>query len=289
MLKPNGLSYFGFTYDNWGADPSATPGTSVTPGASNAEGSWTQVATGSNIAQDCYWLEIHCSGGSNASQAKQQLLDIGVDPAGGSSYTAVISNLIMGMTGFLSAGAHQGPRSFLFPYFIKAGSSVAVRIQGSHATAGSVRVAVKFHGQPSNPEAVPVGQYSETIGPIVSSGGFPVFTPGTAADGTWLSLGTTARDLWWWQLGVQITNTVITNTLFAYVDLAFGDGSNKHIIQRDMFTLGSSETIASAMRTNLTWLSCYRPVPAGATIYVRGRSNAAPNSGWNAVAVGVGG
>ena len=35
-------------------------------------------------------------------------------------------------------------------------------------------------------------------------------TPGNAADGTWTSLGTTSRDLWWWQVGYQIDNTVVT-------------------------------------------------------------------------------
>jgi hypothetical protein len=51
-------------------------------------------------------------------------------------------------------------------------------------------VSAKFWGDPSNPECVPVGQYSETIGTISGSAGV-VFTPGNAADGAWTSLGTT--------------------------------------------------------------------------------------------------
>lgn len=87
------LSAFNWTYDNWGANPAATIGTSVTPGASNAEGSWTQVASSANIAEDVYWIYFQIHTGATATAAKPQLLDIGVDPAGGTSYTAIISDM----------------------------------------------------------------------------------------------------------------------------------------------------------------------------------------------------
>ena len=284
MLHAPTLSRYSFTYDNFGANPSATPGTSVTPGASNAEGSWTQVASSANIAQAVCGFYLRVSDGATASAAKNHLLDVGVDPAGGTSYTAIVSNIVCGATGAITTtgGGHQ----FFFPLAIAAGSSVAVRIQGSNATAGTVRVGIKFWGQPSRNEIVPCGQISETIGTITNSSGVS-FTPGNAADGTWVSLGTTTNPLWWWQVGYQIDNGTITAE-YTYVDIAVGDGTNKHVIHRIMHGGTTGETCGSNISDNLILHSCYCPVPAGSTIYIRGRCNNAPDTGYNGVAIGVG-
>ncbi len=284
MLHVPGLSAYNFRFDNWGTNPSATPGTSVTPGASNAEGSWTQIASSANIAQDCYWLYLQVSGGATSAAAKPQLLDIGVDPAGGTSYTAVISNLAVGASPLLTAA---GLRPFVFPLFIKAGSSVAVRVQGANATAGTVRAIARFYGQPSNPAAVPTGMFSQTFGTITNSNGAS-FTPGNAADGSWVDLGAVTLPLWWFQLGYQIDNGTITAE-YTYVEVAFGDASNKHTILKTMHGGTTGETCGLAVVPCLGLYEAYRPVPAGANIYVRGRCNNAPDTGYNATVIGIGG
>ena len=286
MLANAGLSSFLWTYSNEDANPptTSTVGLSVTPGASSAEGSWTQIATGGNIANDVYWIWIHVSAGSTNAASKPHLLDVGVDNAGGSSYTAVVSNIVCGAAAAQTAmGAGH---YFFFPMYIKSGSSVAVRIQGGNATAGTVRIVAKFYGQPSNPELVPTACYSETIGTITNSDGV-TFTPGTTADGTWTSLGTTTLNLWWWQLGYQVSNGTIT-VEGTYIDLAVGDGTNFHQIKRLYHIGGTSEFIGSLRHGNLMFTECYCPVKAGSTMYVRGRCSDAPDTGYNAVAVGFG-
>lgn len=284
MLHVPGLSAYNFRYDNWGTNPAATPGTSVVPGASNAEGSWTQVASSANIAQDCYWIHVQVSNGSTSAAAKNHLLDIGVDPAGGTTYAAIISNIVCGTSPALTAA---GIKEFLFPFFIKAGSSVAARVQGSNATAGTVRVSVRFYGQPSNPQAVPVGNIAQTFGTITNSNGTS-FTPGNAADGTWVSLGTATTPLWWWQLGHQVDNATITAE-YTYIDVGVGDGTNKRIIQRIMHG-GTTAEIAARVLGNKTAIpEAFCPVPAGAEIWVRGRCNNAPDTGYNATVIGIGG
>ncbi len=283
MLYPAYPSSTGWTYDNWGTNPSATPGTPVTPGPSNVEGSWTAIASSANIANDVYGFYLEVSGGASSTNAKNQLLDIGVDPAGGTSYTAIISNLVIGASPLLTAA---GNREHFFPMFIKSGSSVAARIQGSNATAGTVRVIVKFFGKPSDPTMLPTCTYSETIGTITNSSGVS-FTPGNAADGSWVSLGTTSKPLWWWQLGYQIDNGTITAE-YTYIDLAYGDGTNKHTIFRVQHGGTTGETCGLQMQTQLCHFAAVKPVPGGSTIYVRGRCNNAPDTGYNAVAVGCG-
>lgn len=284
MLGAPGFSSFQWTYDNWGANPASTIGTSITPGASNVEGSWTQVASSANIANDVYAFYLQIHSGATSTAQKDHLFDIGVDPAGGTSYTAIISNIDCGSAPALTAA---GAREFAFPFFIKAGSSVAIRCQGSNATAGTVRAAIRFYGKPSRPELFPVGQYSETIGTITNSAG-QSFTPGNAADGSWTDLGATSRDLWWWQVGYGISNATITAE-YTYIELAWGDGSNKHTIFKIMHGGTTSETAGAAAQTNLLMWAAYQPVPAGSNIYIRGRCNNAPDTGYHAVAIGIGG
>jgi len=286
MLFPSKLSRFLFTFDNYGANPSATPGLTVTPTGSNAEGSYTShvLATAAQLTSEVCWMALRFSDAS-ATGDRSMIADIGVDPAGGTSYSQIINNIVMG-DGGLATQTGSG-HHYLFPYCIKAGSQVAVRVQAANATPGTIKVCAKFYGKPTNANALPIGLFSETIGGITNSGGLS-FTPGNAADGSWTSLGTTARNLWWWQLAYQITNSTITAE-YTYIDLAYGDASNKHIITRLMHGGTTGESAGDVLKQNRNFIEAYCPVPAGATMYVRGRTNNAPDSGYNAVAIGIGG
>lgn len=283
MLFTPSLSEFVHVFDNWDTNPTVNLGTTITPGVSNAEGSWTQVATSGNISADVYGISLNVNGGFTSANAKNHLLDIGVDPAGGSSYTEVISNIVCG------ASSTSGGYHFFFPFFIKSGSSVAVRVQGSNATAGTISAALRFYGKNSRPETFPVGTFSETIGTtnLASSLGIS-FTPGNAADGAWASLGTTAKKMWWWQLCFQIDNGTITAEQ-TYIDLAWGDGSNKQLMMRVMHNATTSEDVRNDKPYNLVWCEAYHPLPGGTELWVRGRCLNAPDTGYNAVAIGIGG
>ena len=273
-----------FVADNFPAVPAQIlTGTSVTPGASNAEGAWTQIFSAAAVSQDVDFLMMLIYAGTTSGQAKNHLLDIGVDPAGGTSYTPIISNIVCGA----SVSSIGGARKHAFPIRIKAGSSIAVRIQGNNATAGTVSVLARIFGRPTEPIFQKVGSYSETVGTITNSEGV-AFTPGTAADGSWVLLGTTTRSLWWWNLCVQISNATMSGNE-VYVEIAHGDGSNKHIIMKETVLSSTVEAINLAFSANLKFMEAYCPLPVGTNIYVRGRARLAPTGGYNAVAVGIGG
>ena len=280
MLSNLVFNRFTWKYTNCNT-PSNTPGKSVVPGASDVEGSWTEVATSGNIAYDVWGILLWVCGGNTTATAKNHLLDIGVDPAGGTDYVEKISNIVCG--GAQAGGL--GGRWFYFPYRVKAGSSIAVRIQGTQATAGTVRVAMKFYGRPTNPEYIAVGTYSETIGTITGSLGVS-FTPGNSSEGSWTSLGTTTRKLWWWQLCVQCNNGTVTNLAYN-IDLAYGDGTNYHMIIENLPIQigGTAETFSNSLQA----VEGFCEVPAGATLYIRGHCSGTAVTGWNAVAVGIGG
>jgi hypothetical protein len=275
--------YQAWTYDNFGANPSATPGTSVIPGASSVEGSWTAVASSANIANDVYGIYMQVSGGATSTAIKSHLLDIGVDPAGGTSYSEVMANIQVGMSPALN---QVGSREYYFPFFIKSGSSVAVRIKGSNATAGTVRVAMRFYGNSSATHLLPVGMFSESF-PTSSDSSLSV-TPGNAADGSWASLGTTTNPLWWWQIGYFINNTAVT-VEYTYLELAWGDSTNKHTIFTVMHAGSTAETCGLFTQTNLLPVAAYKPVPAGGELFVRARCNNAPDTGYAVRVLGIGG
>lgn len=281
MFAPN-LCSFQQIFTNVGNPNTTSVGTSVIPGASNVEGSFTAIASTTDISDDVFWIKLWVSNGVSAGVAKNHLLDIGVDDAGGTSYTARISNIVTGGTAQANNG---GGNWFIFPLFIKGAASVAIRIQGSHSTAGTVRCAMWFYGKPNRPEATRLATFSETIGTITNSNGVS-FTPGnTGAEGTWVSLGTTANDLWWWQLGVQIDNAT-TTALIYYFDLAYGDATNKiMIIENSMMQLeGTSEANSRPLDP-----MGYMEVPAGSELFIRGTSSGTAVTGFNAVAIGTGG
>ena len=278
------LSMAGWTYDNWGANPSTTPGTALTPGNSNADSAWTQIASSANIAHDVAGIGIACSAMASHTNANHQvLMDIGIDPAGGTSYVAEINDIEVGQ---ITTNVYAG-RQMFFPFRIAAGSSVAVRARSSNATAVDFRVGAKFYGQVSGPAAFPVGTISETIGATAASSTGTSFTPGNAADGSWVSLGTTTIPLWWWVLCYSVSSAGMT-TERTYVDLAYGDGSNKHLMKRVFMLSNGNEYSDECYGMNSNFYDCYFPLPAGSTLYIRGRTENAPDTGYNGLAIGIG-
>lgn len=280
MLLPYGAHAFAWSFSNVGA-PSTTPGTAVTPGVSNAEGAWTQLATAAQIANEVQWLVIWIAGGNATGVAKNHLFDLGVDVAGGTNYGnwIPIENLVCSQ----SDAAVAGGRWYGFPLRIPAGSSIAARIQGSDATAGTVRVAMYAFGQPTRPELWRSGSRTQTVGTITGSVGVS-FTPGSSgAEGSWVSLGTIARPAFWAQLGVGINNGT-TTSMMHYIDLAYGTATTKIMIIENypLFLRGTAEQVASPLV--MGWCD----LPAGAELFVRGSSSGTPPTGFNAVAIVVG-
>lgn len=293
MLLVPKISKFAWSYDNWGASHSTSSGTSVTPGASNVWGSWVEIGPDASITTDVWLMEVGVTGGATSGQDKSQLLDIGIDPSGGTTYVSIFGDTATagqaatkGIVCGSSAGiGTQGPdQTFVLPIRIPSGAAIAVRVQGSNATAGTVRITGKWWGKPSCPEVVWRGQAAEIVGTITNSGGVS-FTPGNASNGSWTSLGTTTRANKWWQLGVQCSNNT-TGGAYYYFDLAYGDGSNYVQILRATYFTNTSEFLRRSFSMGSA-VESFCEVPAGATLYVRGRCGASPDSGWNAVAVGV--
>lgn len=283
MLALPHTNSWGFVYTNQ-AVGNSNPGTSVTPGASNVEGSWTEIAPDASITTDIYYVHLVIHDGQSSANAKNHLLDFAWDPTGGTTYDQILfQNYVCGGS---AAYATVGPagRPIHFPCKIPAGSAIAVRIQGSNGTAGTVRVLGYFYGKPSRPELWRPAAYAETMGTITNSNGTS-FTPGNGSFGSWASLGTTTKRHFWAQLGVQVDNAA---SAFGAVrlQLGIGDGTSgaTHVITDSMFVITTGEQQSTHLQTPCTW-----EIPSGAEIWVRGAAAGAPDTGYNATAVLFGG
>jgi len=280
MLALPHTNSWGFVYSNQ-TNGSITPGTSVTPGASDVEGSWTEIGPDASITSDIYYVTLCVHSGATSAAAKNHLLDFGWDPAGGTSYVSWFGNLAVGGSGTFQG---TGGRWYHFPCYIPAGSAIAVRIQGSNATAGTVLVLASFYGKPSRPELWRPAAYTETLG--FSSGSLGTsFTPGNATFGSWASLGTTTKKHFWGQLGFQVDNaTSSTKGVRIQLGIGAGGSGDTHIISDSFAHTGAAELVGSAIQSPCAW-----EIPSGATLYVRANCDSAPQTGFNATAVLFGG
>lgn len=273
--------------DNWGVNPAGAPGTGVTAGINNLEGTWTAIMSALSNEVVGFWVAV--SQYSSSTNIKKHLLDIGIDPAGGTSWVELIPNIVIGQPG--TTVATGGAKGFFFPIRVPAGATVAARVRGSHSAAQTGRVIARFYMGLDRPYMFPVGQYAETIGVTEATTDGTSFTPGNAADGTWTLLGTTTRDCWWWQLGWQINNGT-TTVEYTYIDLGVGDGTiaGTQRIKRMYHVASTSEQVScGGLDSNPIPFESYFPVKAGSTLYVRGRCSDAPDTGYQAAAIGIGG
>jgi hypothetical protein len=279
MLGIGGANRWGWQYSLTTA-PTVTPGVSVTPG-NGSKGSYVQLASGANLSQDVYLLWLMIGIGSTSNTARPVRIDIGLDPAGGTTYTVKLADILCGQSATYATGL--GYR-YLFPLYIEAGTSVGVCGQATET--GTFRVWGKFFGRPSEPDRIRAGQWAETVGTPSGAAGVSLTSGSSGSEGSWVSLGTTVRRCWHWQLSAQINNGTIT-ALAYFVDLAWGDATNKTMIQENvmLFAPGTAETLGY-------WCADvpgFADVPAGATLYARATCSGTAVTGLTALAHGIGG
>jgi len=275
---PVGANTFCLTTPSWGTSrPASANGTSVTPGTSGY-GTYTQIL--SALSADAYGLLVNVNSWSASANSRNGVIKIGIDEAGGSSYTDRITGLLIGNAAPYNTGA--GGVWYFFPMLIPAGSTVAVAGHGSVSTA--FRCGLVALGRPAQPSMIRKGSFVETLGISGITG--TALTPGTTSDGAWTSIGTTTNRCWWWQLAVQVDaadTTWVGNSI--HVDLAVGDGSNKDIIIQDLLLTTTTNEQASnpPLTAGVEW-----DTPAGSTIYMRAQTSGNLDS-YTAAAYGLGG
>lgn len=209
-----------------GTRPAAAWGTSITPG-NNTYGSYTQVLTATSA--ETYLCRITFNSWATNAAARDALVTIGVDPAGGTGYTDTIVDLVASCAPpFSNVGV--SPVAYEFPLRIPAGATIAAKGSVNNATVGTGRVAIELFGRPSRPELVKAGSFVQTFGSVTASSSGTAVTPGTASEGSWTQIGSALTvPIWAWEFGLGVNSATMANTNHN-VDIGLGDASNKKIV-----------------------------------------------------------
>ena len=199
LIHPAGPSFAHWS-DNFGglaaAQTSDSYGTFVTPGTSNADGSTVTLMPA--LAHDCEYLILGFNGFGEPAKSMRCIADILVDPAGGTSWSNLISGLLVGQTEyglFLKSGSFTDSAAFVlyhFPLWIPAGASLGVRAKTSDAAGftSSTRVWAVAAGGNKHPASWWCGQKVETLGSVrASSTGTAVANGVSASFGSWVNVG----------------------------------------------------------------------------------------------------
>ena len=261
-----------------GATPSTTTFGVAPVNSVGSYGAYTQLFPA--IGSAAYGILLHTYAGNTTGGNIQTLCRIGVDLAGGTSYTVLITDILVGSRGTIAVGSSG---FYYYPMYIPQGATIGISYNSSSGVVAQ-RFSARLMQNPRDPETVRTASYTETIG---ASGGVAV-TPGSTSDGAWTSIGTTTKQLWWWQLCWQYVSlaTWVINSI--HIDLAVGDGTNFDIIYSDQSGTASATT-ANHHSSGYWTVGAERDLPVGSTLYARIQgSNAAP-SNFAVAVVGCGG
>ncbi len=266
-----------------GTRAAAAQGTSITP-ATNAYGSYAQLIAGASLVNDVYEIWINVNAVSVSTAAHNSLVTIGIDESGGTSYTALINDLVCGPAGPYAGTNGSGGVWYRFPLFIKSGSSIGAKGSRSSGTTAFNCWCIVY-GRPSAPELIKTGSFVRTFGADTANSTGTAVTDGAASEGAYTQLGSaTAENLFYWEFGIGFNDSnVVANT--GHHDIAVGDASNKKIVIRNGPVWSS--TLEDIQKPAY---GAYGISKAGDLVYARAQWGAgAAETGFAMAAYGVGG
>lgn len=283
LWVPSGANAYNWSFSSIKTTrPATAMGTAVTP-AQNSKGNYAQVLTGANVSRDVFGVLINVNSNAASAGARDTLIDVGVDPAGGTSYTVLIPDLLVSCAAPYNIG--NGGVWYFFPIWIKAGSSVGVRASVNNATVGTLRTFITVLGSPRDRRLIKVGTRVEALGITAATSAGTAVTSGSTSEGAWTSLGSLAESAWFWQFGFGVNNGTMT-ALAYHADLGIGNASNKDlVIENALITMTTGEQLNNMPTT----ADCGKAAPAGTTAYGRIQCSGTPITGLSMAAYAVGG
>lgn len=279
MMRCEAVNEWGTIFQSTadGTIPSTTSfGTSITPGV-NTYGTYATLISGAALTRDVYMIDIFVGGVFATATARTALAALGLDPAGGTTFTKV-ADLLVGNAGSVQSRGMV----FRFPLFIKAGTSIGMAGSYSTATVPAFSAKVICYADPSNVENVNVGTYIEQLGVVTATSTGTAITPGSASEGAWTDLGSPTKPCFWWDYGWACLNNTIS-LANCDVDLGIGDATNKKIAIANAYMLvNTNEDVYKHQAGN------WGKATTSDHIYVRMQQSVTPVAAHVVAAYGVG-
>jgi hypothetical protein len=264
--------------------PSAGVGTSVTPG-NNTYGSYVSLLTA--IADKAYAVRLNIVNNTVSAQARDSLLKLGIDFAGGSAFQDIILDLAASSAGVQSGTTGGGGGiEYYIPLEIPAGASIGVAGSVNNATVGTMSCYARLRRQPTGPVIPRAGAFVRTFGSTPASSSGTAITVGTPAKGAWVQIGGAVTEpLWYWNLGCCINQAVVVNNNPIAFDMALGPNtSNLRMVIADQLALPSTSESWSFRSEGE-----YAVAAPGDLIWVRAQILSTVITGISAIVYGTGG
>ena len=195
LIYPSGPSWAHCSHNLTGTISTAGVvfGTQVASGVSNADGSAVSVL--SALAHDVEYLQI-VLGTVTASSGidNNALMDILIDPAGGTSWSVLIPSLgVGGLTAPVFGAAPVPPSGFYdFPIWIPAGASIGAQARCAAASLQTLSVMMRASGGNANPASWWCGQRVSAIGTDAANSRGTAHTSGASGSfSSWANFGST--------------------------------------------------------------------------------------------------
>lgn len=267
-----------------------TSGVAFSLGGSNTMGAYAQILDGSTDwpadSGDGYWISIHVSSVAVSTVQSNALVTIGIDPAGGTTYTDWIQHLLVTGAGTLNGNGVWGVR-YEFPIRVPRGCSLAIKGQSAQAIPIATSYCkIQIKCKPTRPELMRVGSFVQTFGADTANSDGTTVTAGGASEGTYAQLGSSLdKPIWFWEWGWGSSAAAFAATV-GEVDIAVGDASNKRrVVRNKRFFIGTAET-----QTKFGKQGEYGDGAVGDLVYGRVQFGDATGPGSDSmIAYGVGG
>ena len=285
LAIPHGGPGFTFEADvfSGAAPPAAVGGVAFTTAASaNVDG--TAVTVLSALARDACYLVLSFAQTSGIGVPPQVMADILIDPAGGTSWSSLIDDLLVGSAGNLNSSGGTGANLYFhFPLWIPAGASIGVQARRAHTTALTGQIQAWVYGEPKRPDQWWCGQKVESLGiNAASSSGTGHVPAAVGAFSTWATIGTSTKRYGALQFSVGGTDS---NSLNGVTYWQMGVGGEQ---------IPGTPTVLTATTTaeTMSRSGCHQPIwcdlPSGTAIQTRAQgSSASPGESHDVAFYGV--
>lgn len=257
---------------NVGSVGVASPGTAVTTGGTAAtKGTAVQLIASTEF--DAYLVAIAASGYANAATLSEGCLDILV---GAATEEVLIPNLLMGYCGGNTALANAtGPKVWIFPLYIPAGTRIAAQAAGTR-TATALNVGIWLYGGNGSP-LYRVGTKVTTYGIGTVPNGTTITPGASGAEGAWTQVtAATSEDHFAFFPSFQSSGDTTINNRTYTLDLGLGAATEESFAEGYWYTATTAESIGGPTPV---W-PAFQDIPSGTRLTMRASCSGTLDSGY---------
>lgn len=269
-----------------GTRPATAFGTAITPG-NNAYGSYATLISGANLTFDCLDLTVVVNNVFISTNARDCIVSLGIDPAGGTSYTS-IADLVCGpASGYQFGSDGMIGTAFRFPLWLRSGTSIGVAASVNSSLLFNLNAFCKVRGLPSMPHALWVGSYIDQYGVSVATSAGTAFTPGGVSEGVYTQIGTLSRPAYAFEFGMGVNDATMSQSNLD-VDVAIGATGDTSTANKLIVIPNATVSTSALESISKPYAVEYGNGATGAGLYLRAQLGGTIDSNYSVAIYAIG-